>query len=208
MSLLPEDWHVAEGVYEPREDSLLLARVLTDQDLDGKTVLDVGTGSGIQAYIAAKHGADVTAIDVNPAALATAEQNLSSHGLDATFLSSDLFAAVSQRFNVIVFNPPYVPGGEELGTDEEQSWAGGEQGRDEIDRFLASFDEHLVPGGTVFLLQSSLNDIDTTLAAFRDTRCDAEVTASEKIPWERLVVIRAEKQHRAEPGPQRGHEDG
>ncbi len=189
------EWTVLDGVYEPREDSHLMVSVLEQQDFSGKSVLDIGTGSGILAYTALDQGADhVTAVDVNPVAVENTWQNLDMHGIDegnVSVIESDLFTAVDDRFDVILCNPPYVPGEEELGTMEEQSWQGGDQGRDVIDRFLEVFTAYISRNGEVYLLQSSRNDIDRTLNRFDDQGCDATVVAEKKVPWERLVVIRA-----------------
>jgi len=54
------------GVYEPEDDSYMLLDALLSRDLEGKRVLDMGTGTGIIAIAAAQAGADVTAVDVNP----------------------------------------------------------------------------------------------------------------------------------------------
>lgn len=192
--MVPEHWQVPDGVYPPREDSLLLQQVLQEQDLSGEAVLDVGTGSGIQAYTAATQGADVTLVDINPDALAAARENLRNKGIPPerfTCVESDLFTDVSGTFDVIVFNPPYVPGGRELETAGEQAWQGGEDGRELIDRFLDAFPPYLADDGTVFLLQSSRNGREETVDRFRNQGYDATVVASEKIPWERLIVLAA-----------------
>lgn len=192
----PENWSVSDEVYPPREDSKLLASVLARQDFSGKRVLDMGTGSGIQAYTVVQQGAQrVTAVDVNPDALEDARENLERSGVDldtVTFVESDLFEAVDDAFDVIVFNPPYVPGEKELGTREETSWAGGKEGREVIDRFLDGFDDHLGAEGQVFLLQSSLNDAEKTVNRFEEQGFAVEVVAEKKIPWEKLLVLCAD----------------
>lgn len=189
-----DDWKVFSGVYEPREDSQLLVRVLEEQDFSGKTVLDLGTGTGIQAYTALKHGSDhVTAVDINRKALENARENILTDFLDerVEFVESDLFENISKQFDIILFNPPYVPGEEEIGTMEEKSWAGGKDGREVIDRFLEQVEDYLTSEGEVFLLQSSLNNNEKTLRLFEDYGFVAEIVAEEKVPWEKLVVIRA-----------------
>ncbi len=191
-------WTVFNEVYPPREDSQLMVEVLKQQDFAGKSVLDMGTGTGILAHVALHQGAEsVVAADVNPQALRNAMENLEHSSAEdavnrAVFVETDLFQRIKRDFDVILFNPPYVPGDEELGTDGEKSWAGGENGREVIDRFLDDFTGYLTETGEVFLLQSSLNDVDRTLERFNDQDFTAEVVAEEKIPWERLVVIHAQ----------------
>jgi release factor glutamine methyltransferase len=189
------DWTVDEGVYAPREDSRLMQGVLAEQDFSGGHVLDMGTGSGILAYTVMMNGASqVTAVDINPAAVANARENLQNHevAMDRVRLViSDLFDAVEGTFDSIVFNPPYVPGQRELETMEERAWVGGDRGRAVTDRFLDVFTEYLADNGEVFLLQSSRNDVEQTLDRFEEQGVDAEVVAREKVSWEQLVVVHA-----------------
>lgn len=191
------DWTVDDGVYEPREDSWLMVDVLDEQDFTGKHVLDVGTGSGILAYAAIQNDADrVTAVDINPAALANARTNLQAQDVDmerVQLVESDLFSNVTGPFDVILFNPPYVPGDPELDTMEERSWIGGKDGREVTDRFLDQFAAYLSAGGEVFLLQSSRNDIEQTIDRFQEQGYRAAVMVEKKVSWELLVVIHAYK---------------
>lgn len=81
-------------------------------DFHDKTLLDVGTGSGILALFAAQKGARVTAIDIHPQAVDTTRHNAQTNGLadKLTVLHSDLFdALVPQAFDFILINPPYYP---------------------------------------------------------------------------------------------------
>lgn len=191
------DWTVDDGVYEPREDSWLMVDVLDEQDFTGKHVLDVGTGSGILAYAAIQNDADrVTAVDINPAALANARTNLQAQDVDmerVQLVESDLFSNVTGPFDVILFNPPYVPGDPELDTMEERSWIGGKDGREVTDRFLDQFAAYLSAGGEVFLLQSSRNDIEQTIDRFQEQGYRAAAMVEKKVSWELLVVIHAYK---------------
>src|SRR5580765_1268784 len=72
--------------------------------------LDVGTGNGIQALLAARHSEQVVATDVNPRALVYTEINAALHGLahDETRLGSLLQPAAGERFDLITCNAPYV----------------------------------------------------------------------------------------------------
>ncbi|MDY6769740.1 MAG: HemK2/MTQ2 family protein methyltransferase [Candidatus Nanohaloarchaea archaeon] len=180
-------------VYRPRKDSFLLKEAVEQRDLDGKRVLDMGTGSGIIAAAAARHGAAVTAADIDPAAVAAARERAADEDVDITAVRSDLFEVVDGDYDIIAFNPPYVPadGGDVDG--EARSWAGGEDGRAVTDRFIEAAPAHLAPGGTVLLLQSTRNDLDRTLSRFEDAGLDAAVEAEEELHFERLVVIAASR---------------
>lgn len=81
---------------------------LQNTDLRGKTVLDVGTGSGALALLAAQKGATAVAIDLNPAAVESAAVNAQNNGLSVTLWQSDLFTSLPiQTFDFVLVNPPY-----------------------------------------------------------------------------------------------------
>ena len=88
-------------LYEPREDSELLVKYVKKHARG--VVLDMGTGSGIQAIGAIEKGAEVLAVDVNKEAVEHCEKK----GINA--LQSDLFENVKGKFDLIIFNPPYLP---------------------------------------------------------------------------------------------------
>lgn len=181
------------GVYRPGKDSFLLKEVLEGQELDGKKVLDVGTGSGVLAVAAARNGAEVTAVDINPSAVEEAERKAAENGLEIDARESDLFGSVDELYDIIVFNPPYVPVGEEDGSMAEKAWVGGEGGRELLDRFIAEAGDYLRDGGIVLVVQSSRNGVEQTLESFSEAGMDAEVVAEEKLHFEELAVIKARK---------------
>ena len=147
-----------EPVYQPSEDSYLLLRHV--EKLVSGDVLDMGTGSGIQAVAAAlkKEVFSVTAVDVNPAALIEAERRGKMMRVltKMRFTLSDLFDCVEGVFDWRTFNPPYLPS---EGEADEASWAGGLGGGEVIGRFLAEARSHLKPGGSVLMVYSSLTGI-------------------------------------------------
>jgi len=147
------------GVYRQAEDSTLLASHV--ERLVCGSVLDMGTGSGVQAVTSAsKPGVEmVVAVDVNPDAIAEAKRSAAEAGVEdkVTFMVSDLFENVEGRFDWIIFNPPYLPS---EGEADERSWAGGDEGDEIIDRFLSEATDHLKEEGVVLLVYSSLTGID------------------------------------------------
>jgi release factor glutamine methyltransferase len=181
------------GVYTPREDSYLAANLLTEHELQDKKLLDMGTGCGFLAVIAASNGADVTAVDINPVALDAADNNATNNNVDIDVLESDLFDTVEERYDIICFNAPYIPGSREDRSDEERAWYGGKEGRDVIDSFIDECCSSLAADGELFLVQSSLADIDETLERLETNSFQTSVAAEEKVSWERLIVIHASK---------------
>ena len=145
-----------EDVYRPAEDSYLMARHV--ESLVSGNVLDMGTGSGIQAVTAAmKLDVDsVLAVDINPYAIREAEERACDAGVSGklSFLRSDLFDEVKGRYDWIIFNPPYLP---PEGEADEHAWAGG---AGLIERFLSEARDHLEPGGSILLIYSSLSEPD------------------------------------------------
>lgn len=91
-----------------------LIQELTPKSAQIHRILDVGTGSGVIALgLAHKFPqAQITAIDINPAALDLARKNAALNNIEnIQFFQSDLFSALKdhQSFDLIVSNPPYIP---------------------------------------------------------------------------------------------------
>jgi release factor glutamine methyltransferase len=143
-----------EEFYRPREDSYLLAEHV--RSLVQGEVLDMGTGSGIQAVEAARKPvvSRVVAVDVNPAAVESAKTLAERRGVadKVEFVASDLFENVEGVYDWIVFNPPYLPG---EGQADEASWVGGETGAETVRRFLRGAHSHLKKNGGILLVYSS-----------------------------------------------------
>jgi release factor glutamine methyltransferase len=147
-----------EEVYKPGEDSYLLQKYV--ENLVSGFVLDMGTGSGIQAVSAAlkKEVNQVLAVDINPAALIAAEKRAITNNVveKIDFRLSDLFSVVDECFDWIIFNTPYLSS--EGGADEA-SWAGGESGGEVIQRFLREAKNHLLGNGSILMIYSSHSGI-------------------------------------------------
>lgn len=144
-------------IYEPAEDSFLLKKHLK-KHVKG-IVLDIGTGTGIQALEAAspKKVVKVYAVDINSKAIDYCREKIQNKKI--IFLTSDLFRVfrVDQRyknikFDTIIFNPPY------LSTEEPKDIAldGGKKGYELISRFLNEAKPFLKGKTKILLLFSSL----------------------------------------------------
>jgi release factor glutamine methyltransferase len=188
---------IYEDVYEPAEDSFLFAENLNVQE--GIAVLDLGTGSGILAVLAAKKAGSVVAIDLNPFAIRCAQQNAKLNCVKGIvgFLQSDLFTALeaNTKFDLILFNAPYLPSEESEGsTWIGRSWAGGVKGREVVDRFIAEVPSYLMPLGRVQLMQSTLTGVEETLSKFHKNGLAASVKAVQQLPFfETLTLIEAKR---------------
>jgi len=187
-------FYVSDDVYEPAEDSFLLAENFDVNEND--VVLDVGTGCGILAILAAKKAKKVVATDINPHAIDCARTNARHNGVLAKMDigQGSLFEPIktSEEFDVIIFNAPYLPTSEsEKKSWVSKAWAGGQNGRDLIEPFVSEAPKFLKKNGRIFLVQSSLSDIDKTIQRFKECGLKAKVVAEKKFPFETIVVIKA-----------------
>lgn len=183
-----------EHVYEPGEDTFLLAENLNVQKND--IVLDLGTGCGILAVLAAEKAKNVLAVDINPYAIKCAKKNAQINGVKnrIEFRSGDLFQPITadESFSLIIFNAPYLPSEPfEKRSWIGKAWAGGVNGRKIIDRFIIDAPKHLTDRGRILFVQSSLSNIKKTLSKFSKANLAAEVNAWVKVPFETLVLIEA-----------------
>ncbi len=163
------DIEECELVYPPKEDTFLLLEHLAV--VPGERVLEMGCGTGLLSCHISAAGGLLTAADVNPHAVRCTRDNLHRNRLAGEVVESDLFQNVPGRFDLMVFNPPYLAAEEEGVL--ERSWAGGRTGLDVLSPFLQGAGEHLRPGGRILLLLSSEMDapgLDALLSGFAHRR--------------------------------------
>ncbi len=174
-------------VYEPAEDSRLLASVAVSRLAGADRVLEVGTGSGYVAErIAEETSARVIASDVNPHACVSARDR----GVEA--VRGDLVSPFTDgAFDAVVFNPPYLP------TDPDNEWddwmeralSGGESGREVIDEFLEGVGRVLTSDGRVLLLVSSLAGVSEVVERAGEAGFSAVAHSDESYPFETLSIL-------------------
>ncbi|MFB6119687.1 MAG: HemK2/MTQ2 family protein methyltransferase [Halobacteriaceae archaeon] len=187
MTDLAERRDVETEVYQPAEDSRLLAEVAVDRVHDDDTVLDVGTGSGyVAGRVADETSADVIAADVNPHACRAARER----GLQA--VRADLVGPFRDgAFDRVLFNPPYLPADEEAARDDwmEVALTGGESGRAVVDPFLDRVGRVLAPEGEVLLLVSTLTGVEEVTERGAENGFSAAAVREESFPFETLTVL-------------------
>lgn len=184
------------GVFRPVADAqLLITHLLREPALRHARVVDLCTGTGIVAVAAARHGADVTAVDVSRRALLSAQANAALAGTRVATARGDLFAPLRhERADIITVNPPYLPA---VGPDARpprgaaRAWEGGSDGRELITRICAGARDHLRPGGALLMVHSAIIGVQPTLAALRDGGLRASVVARERGAFGPLVRERA-----------------
>lgn len=170
-------------MYLPREDSEMLATKVADY-AKGK-VLDVGTGTGIQALAAAKSGrvTEVLAVDIDGEVIAYCHANINNPKIK--FQVSDLFSTVKGKFDVVIFNPPYLPQDESI---KDLALYGGEEGYEIIERFFDKVDEHLKKGGFILMVFSSHTKKDKVDKVIRDRSYKIKLLDKKHVFFEDLYV--------------------
>jgi len=140
-----------KSFYDLQEDSYLLERWVRKY-ANGK-VLDIGTGSGIQAIAAAQSPQveSVLAVDVHNGVIGYCNKNIKNPKIK--FIKSDLFENVRGKFDAIIFNPPYLPQALEL---RDMELEGGKKGFEVIEKFLNNVNNFLEKDGIALMIFSSL----------------------------------------------------
>ncbi len=169
-------------IYSPSDDSYLLEEEVRKR-ARGKKVLDVGTGSGIQARAAYSVGArEVLAVDIDSEVIEKLK------GGEFEIKKSDLLSKVYGKFDLIVFNPPYLPLDSREDSESALATTGGERGDEIIVRFLREVGEHLERGGEILLVVSSLTPLARIRRVLKEEGFRERVVASKKMFMEVLEV--------------------
>ena len=167
-------------LYDPREDSFLLAKYIRKYS-KGK-VLDVGAGTGILAEIALKNTNDVLAIDINEEAVEFCRKK----GINA--IKSDLFEKIKDKFDLIIFNPPYLPRDDDEDEEIRLITTGGEKGYEVIERFLKEARDHLNKNGIILIVFSTLTgDVESLIKKYR---YKYELLEEKPLFFEKLKVLK------------------
>lgn len=187
--------NIDDNVYIPAEDSYLLADNLEIKQ--GQSVLEIGTGSGIVAMYASRLTDNITVTDINFDACELACKNFEDNGIEnIEILFGNLFEPVKNRkFDVILFNTPYLPTEEDEVLDDTINYAfdGGLNGRKVIDLFLNEVGNHLNDNGIVQIIQSSLSGNEETLEKLDQLGFVSEIAAKEHFFFEDITLINAYK---------------
>ena len=163
--LLKEAWlagvpfYVDERVIVPRSHIAELLPLLRKRFPAPARILDLCTGSGCLAILAAKAfpAAAVDAADISPAALAVARKNVSRHrlGRRVRLVRSNLLKDLKGRYDLVISNPPYVAAPamaalpDEYRHEPRLALAGGRDGLDLVARIVEQAPAHLERGGAL-----------------------------------------------------------
>ena len=196
---------VPDEVYYPREDTLLLAKVLEKEELKGKKCLEMCCGSGFLSVLMVKLGADAFAVDINEKAVEATKSNAEKNSVKINAVVSDMFENIKERFDFILFNPPYLPDdtnpellekirhestkGRLREENIERQWSGGKSGREVIEKFVISVKGFMRKHAKIIMMISSLTGEKETKQLFEENGFSVKEIAREKIPWEELIVF-------------------
>lgn len=172
--------------YSPAEDSYFLCEVVEDyiKKLKNKTikVFDIGTGSGIQSKNLVKLKIplkNITASDINSYALNRVKK------LKIKTKKSDLFENIKGNYDLIIFNPPYLP---EVEYDKKPDTTGGKKGDEIIRRFIKDLRKHLTKRGVCFLLTSSQTPEKRWMDEAKKQKLEVKKAAAKRLFFEELYV--------------------
>jgi len=183
LSYLGLDLVVPPGVFAPTPTSDLLGRAVLDEVRPGDRVLDMGTGSGVNAILAAGVAADVVGVDVNPAAVEAAA-NAARNRVRAAFCVSDVYSAVEGSFDLVVIDPPF----RWFAPRDMLECAMADEGYAAVGRFFSGIDARLRPDGRVLLFFGTSGDQDHVLGLATAAGLRAEVIASRDLTLRRATV--------------------
>lgn len=193
----------APGVYAPQDDSYLLLEALAQTtSVQGRSVLDLCTGTGIAAIAAARLGArTVTAIDVSRRAVRCTRRNARAAGVAQRItarVGTHGDARTRGRYDVVLCNPPYVPARprpHKCAIPERgcaaAAWDAGPDGRLVLDPLCDSAAGLLEDGGVLLVVQSEFADPGRSIRMLRRRGVDAEVVLTQRIQFGPVLTERA-----------------
>ena len=186
-------------VYDPAEDTYLLLDAIDIKK--NESVLEIGSGCGIISLECARIGANVISTDINPIAVELVKKNflINQNILNGNFevRSGDLFSPIlsSETFDVIIFNPPYLPTKKEqrIGGLYDLALDGGESGIEVTKKFIGSVSAFLRKDGKAYFVFSSLSSKDALESLIKKLKLNFKIVESKTYGDETLSVYMLKK---------------
>ena len=175
-------------IYQPAEDSYLLSKeikkFLKKQKNKTLSILDMGSGTGIQAQTCKDLGfTNIITADINPEAI----KHLKKNGFNT--IQSNLFSNIKDKFDLIIFNPPYLPEDKREPKDSRINTTAGKKGYEIMIKFLEQAREFLTNNGTILLLFSSLSKPKIILNKAKEIGYNFKILNKQNLPFfEELFV--------------------
>lgn len=176
------------GIFHPRyfDSSRLLLNWVESNDLVGKTIIEVGSGSGIASLRAAQKGANVWSIDINPRAIALLKKNAEQNGISITALESDLFDRVDNtHFDFLLINPPFYP--KNPANDAEKAWFCG-AGFEYFHSLFQQLRQRAISSGIIMTLSDDC-DLETIQAIAKEQGYQFELRRTKSSVFEKNFLF-------------------
>ena len=185
-------------IYEPAEDSFLIINFIEENAplFYNKDVLDMGTGSGILSVKAADSGANVTSVDINSFAIERVRKKFGmKYRKKIAFKVSNLFSNIRKKFDIIMFNPPYLPMNKKEDKDIAMAVSGGKHGYELIQDFFSKVNRYLKDEGFILLVFSSLTNKEKVEEVILKHGFKFELLKKENFDFETLFLYKIEKKN-------------
>ncbi len=175
-----------DQIYPVREDTLLLLDAAEKEAGPSDRVLEVGIGSGFIAQRIQRQVSSLVGTDINPHAVRMAR----AKGIDV--VQTDLAAGLCGRFDLVLFNPPYLPTQPDERIDDWLEFAldGGGSGRRVIERFAREVGSVLAPKGRILLVISDFTGPDAVEEIFEENGMTGGRVENASLEGEHLFVYR------------------
>lgn len=174
------------------DGSQVLADVLAQEVQLEDLILDMGTGSGAMAIIAAQRASKVVAVDISPIAVGCARNNAAINKVAdrVEIRQGNLFDAVKaeEKFSLIVFNPPFMDG-------SPSDWletAMYDQDYLTLKQFFSEFPKFLTPNGRLLIVFSDAGDVQLLESLIQESGMKSEIMKTD-VPKEYDLEVLAYK---------------
>lgn len=150
---------VSNSVLIPRSETELLVEKIIHEEKSGTRILDIGTGSGAIVIALAKNLETeyIDAVDISKIVLKIAQQNADLNNVEINFFQSDIFENVTNKYDLIISNPPYISQAEyeqlpvEIkGYEPKSALQAENNGLYFYEKILQNAKEHLTKSGKIY----------------------------------------------------------
>ncbi len=175
--------------YEPAEDTFLLTDAI--RRYSNKITLEIGVGSGYITAEICKRNPFVVGTEINEKALKEAQIRLKSLNFDnfELVLCDGASAFREECFDLIVFNPPYLPSGKIVYRNVE----GGKEGIEVTERFIEQSLRVISKSGLMVFILSTLSNYEKIIRMLRKMNFKVRRIGKRKLFFEEIFAVEASK---------------
>lgn len=180
---------IKPGVFHPGMffSTKILLNYIKNMELGGKTLLELGAGSGLISIYAAKKGAVVTSLDINPKAIENIAENARRNDVTFNIVHSNLFANIPQQyFDFIIINPPFFDKKPE--NDSEYAWYCGEN-FEYFEHLFSQLLTYIKKNSRVFMILSDQGNIGRIEGIAKRKRFKLEIIFQKRYIWEEYFIF-------------------